>query len=332
MKLPLFVPMKRKILKTAFLSSPVISILLLGPLFVVKPDSEINHIFAFFIIMFGALLFWLINYFLLISFKKVLTRISISFGLCFFMLFIVPVVVTYDKIVLINAEFTVFQFNIVRFLILIAINSIIIIFIDLIESKEKQLMLKTNIANLKYANLEANYKLLKDQINPHFIFNSLSTLKSLIKRQPDAAQQYILILADFMRSSIDFNNKSITLIEELKICENYIALQKFSYGEAIQYSTNILEQHYNEELPYFAIVSLLENATKHNSFSVQKTLNIKIFSDENYVVVQNNKQPRVVLYSDKTGLKNINERCKIFNGNEIQIIDDDVSFTVKIKL
>jgi sensor histidine kinase YesM len=324
--------MKKKILKTAFISSPIITFLLLAPLFVFKSENSTSDIFIFFSVLGVTLLHWLTNYFLLISIKKRLIRISISFGLCFLFLCAIPTIINFKKIILINLNFNISQFYIIRCLIFLAINALIIIFIDLIESKEKQLILINNIATLKYVNLEAQYKLLKDQINPHFLFNSLSTLKALIKRQPEAAQQYVILLADLMRSSIDFNSKSITLSEELKLCANYIALQKFSYGEAVLYSTNILEEHYNKELPYFALVSLIENATKHNSFTVEKPLNLKIFFDENYIVVQNNKQPRFINYSGKTGLLNINERSKMLNGNEIQIIDEKVSFTVKIKL
>jgi sensor histidine kinase YesM len=329
MKLPLFVPMKRQIIKATFVTSLVLSFLVVAPIYIIKKGIQSNFLTLWALICLVTLLSWFINYLLLNRIKKQWIRFAISLVILFIFF---RVFLYYFRFTEIYLNFNDWTISFARFLIILSINLAVNFYLNLIVLKEKQLILNNNIADLKYANLEANYKLLKDQINPHFIFNSFSTLKSLIKRDPDAAQQYILILADFMRSSIDFNNKSITLIEELKLCENYIALQKFSYGAAIQYSTNILEQHYNEELPYFAIVSLLENATKHNSFSVQKTLNIKIFSHENYIVVQNNKQPRVVIYSDKTGLKNINERCKIFNGNEIQIIDDDVSFTVKIKL
>jgi two-component system LytT family sensor kinase len=324
--------MKKKILKIAFISTPIISFLLLGPLIVLTSGFQAKSFFVFFVFCVTIFLIWLINYLLLINIEKVHIRIQISFVICFLLMYIVPTYFPDNKIVLINSNFSYTQYYLIRCLIGISVNSIIIIFIDLIESKEKQLILNNNIADLKYANLEAQYKLLKDQINPHFIFNSLSNLKALIKKQPEAAQQYVLILADFMRSSIDFNNKSITLIEELKLCDNYIELQKVSYREAIQYSINISAEHYNKTLPFFVLVSLLENATKHNYFSAEKPIDIKIYSEENYIVVQNNKQPNFNVFSDKTGLININERCKIVSGYEIQIIDEEDKFTVKINL
>ena len=85
-------------------------------------------------------------------------------------------------------------------------------------------------------------------------------------------------------------------------------------------------------MPFFALVTLLENATKHNSFTIEKPLYINIYLEEDFIVVHNNKQPKYVLNSEKTGLKNINERSKILNGHAIQILDEENSFTVKIKL
>jgi LytS/YehU family sensor histidine kinase len=85
-------------------------------------------------------------------------------------------------------------------------------------------------------------------------------------------------------------------------------------------------------LPFFALVTLIENATKHNSFTIEKPLCLNIYIEEDFIVVQNNKQQKNVLNSEKTGLNNINERSKILNGNDIQILDEENSFTVKIKL
>jgi LytS/YehU family sensor histidine kinase len=215
---------------------------------------------------------------------------------------------------------------------LLSINLIITVLIDLITSKEKQLSLNKEIADLKFANLEAQYKLLKDQINPHFLFNALNILKSLIKKHPEKAEQYLLQLAGFLRSSINYNQKSATLLEEIKLCENFIVLQKVRFGDSLQYATNILEENYNRQLPFFALVTLLENAIKHNSFTIENPLKINIYLEDDYILVQNNKQLKIVLNSEKSGLKNINERSKILNGNKIHILDEETSFTVKIKL
>lgn len=321
--------MKSQIIKTACITSPVLSFLVVAPIYLFRIVVLSNFMSLWSLTCMVTLFSWFLNYFLVNRIKKQWIRVTITLiiVIIFFRIFLY-----YFRIAEIFFDLNNLTISTARFLVLLSINLVINFYIDILLLEEKQIILNNNIADLKYANLEANYKLLKNQINPHFIFNSFSTLKSLIKRQPEAAQQYVLLLSDFMRASIDFDNKSNSLIDELKLCENYITLQKVSYGEAIQYTTNILDQHYDKEIPYFAVVSLLENAIKHNSFSVKKKLEITIFSEEDYVVVQNNTQPIYFSYSDKTGLKNINERCKILNGNALQIIDENDSFTVKIKL
>ena len=187
-------------------------------------------------------------------------------------------------------------------------------------------------SELKFVNLEAQYQLLKDQINPHFLFNALNISKSLIKNQPDKAEEYLLLLADFLRSSIHFDVKFTTLLEEISLCENFIKLQNLRFGDAVQYTISYSDALSNKVLPFFTLVTLLENTTKHNAFSLENPLCIYIYSENDAIVISNNKQSKLVFNSEKTGLRNINERCKILSGNEIEIIDTDILFTVKIKL
>lgn len=241
-------------------------------------------------------------------------------------------VIYYFKVIPSQTNLNQLQILLYRGLSLLSINLIITVLIDLIASKEKQLLLNKEIADLNFASLEAQYKLLKDQINPHFLFNALNISKSLINKQPEKAEQYLLQLASFIRSSIDYNHKSSTLSQEINLCNNYINLQMVRFGDALQYATINIEGNKNKQLPFFALVTLLENVIKHNSFTIENPLKIDIYVVDDYVLVQNNKQHKMVLNSDKSGLKNINERSKILNGTEIQIFDEEERFTVKIKL
>lgn len=301
----------------------------MAPIFIVKSDVQYNFMILWVPIIFATSLCWLLNYLLLNSIKKTWLRFLFSYSS---FLLIGSGIIYYFKVIPTQTNLSQLQILLYRSLSLLSINLIIAVLIDLIASKEKQLLLNKEIADLKFANLEAQYKLLKDQINPHFLFNSLNISKSLIKKQPEKAEQYLILLADFLRSSIHYNQKSATLLEEINLCENFIALQKVRFGDALQYATNILEENYNRQLPFFALVTLLENAIKHNSFTIENPLKINIYLEDDYILVQNNKQLKIVLNSEKSGLKNINERSKILNGNEIQILDEETSFTVKIKL
>lgn len=321
--------MKKEIIKTAFITSPIISFLIVAPIFIVKTDVHYNFFFIWGLILFATFSCWYLNYLLLDRIEKTWLRFSIIYGS---FLLIGTAVVYYLRIDPAQTQLSQLQILLYRILSLLSTNLIISILIDLIVSKEKKLLLNKEIADLKFSNLEAQYKLLRDQINPHFIFNSLNISKSLIKKQPEKAEQYLLQLASFLRSTIDYNYKFATLSDEINLCNNYIDLQMVRFGDALQYAITNLGVNNNKQLPFFALVTLLENAIKHNSFTIENPLKIDIYVVDDYVLVQNNKQHKIVLNSDKSGLKNINERSKILNGTEIQIFDEEERFTVKIKL
>ncbi len=300
-----------------------------APIFIVKTDVQYNFIYVWGLILFATFLSWRLNYLLLERIEKTWLRFSVSYGS---ILLIGTAVVYYFSIDSAQNQLSQIKILLYRSFSLMSINLIISVLIDLIVSKEKKLLLNKEIAELKFTNLEAQYKLLRDHINPHFIFNALNISKSLIKKQPEKAEQYLLQLASFLRSTIDYNYKFATLSDEINFCNNYINLQKVRFGDALQYSITNLEGNNNKQLPFFALVTLLENAIKHNSFTIEIPLKIDIYLEDNYVIVQNNKQHKSVLNSDKSGLKNINERSKILTGNEIQIFDEEERFTVKIKM
>jgi two-component system LytT family sensor kinase len=321
--------MKRQIIKTAFLTSPIISFLVAAPIFIVKTDVQYNFIFVWGLILLATFLCWHLNYLLIDRIEKPWLRFSISYGS--FILIGTPIVY-YFRIDPVQNQLSQLQILLYRSLSLLSINLIISVLIDLIVSKEKKVLLNNEIADLKFSNLEAQYKLLRDQINPHFIFNALNISKSLIKKEPEKAEQYLLQLASFLRSTIDFNYKFATLSDEINLCNNYIDLQMVRFGDALQYAITNLERNNSKQLPFFALITLLENAIKHNSFTIENPLKIDIYVEEDYVLVQNNKQYKIELNSNKSGLKNLNERSKILNGTEIQIFDEKERFTVKIKL
>ena len=224
------------------------------------------------------------------------------------------------------------QLTIVRAASTSSINLIIFILLDLIFTRETTLQLNREIAELKFLNLEAEYKLLKEQVNPHFLFNALNVSKSLIKKQPDEAEKYIMQLSDFLRATVNNHQKSASLKDEMELAGNYIALQKVRFGNALHFSMNINEEKAGYHLPFFTLVSLIENAIKHNSFTDKNPLEISIYTEDDFVFVKNNLQPKFVLASSKTGLININQRSRLLSGNEIEIINNETDFLVKIKL
>ena len=185
---------------------------------------------------------------------------------------------------------------------------------------------------LKLFNQEAQYKLLQEQINPHFLFNTLETINSLISNTPDLAKEFIYYLSDFLRINIQNNERLVLLKDEINLLNNYKELQTIRFGEAIQIKTNINEANLQTlKTPYFSLLTLVENAIKHNTFTKEKPLVIEISNSNNFIEVTNNLQrKRNMGTTTKTGLTNLNERYKLIVNKEILVVVDEKYFTVKL--
>ena len=208
---------------------------------------------------------------------------------------------------------------------------ILLYFVIILDSKAA---LELENTQLKMKNMEATYLQLKQQVHPHFLFNALNTLKSLIRKQPHDAEIYLKRLSDFLRASVTSNDDKLTkLSSELKFCTDYLELQKVRFGDALQFSLDIPEEVQSGLVPGFSIQQLLENAIKHNVFTTEHPLSIELKYADGYLIVSNNKQKRTIVEEiSGTGLINLAERYKIISGDEIVIQEDEKHFSVSIKI
>jgi two-component system, LytTR family, sensor kinase len=217
----------------------------------------------------------------------------------------------------------------------ISLNTVILILLDLILLKEKKSKIEIENAQLKLKNSEALYQQLKQQIHPHFLFNALNTLKSLINKSPDVAENYLIKLSDFLRVSVSAGNDNIVKTEEeLKLCLGYLEIQKIRYGKALQFTIDIPEEICETRfVPVFSLQMLTENAIKHNALTNESPLQIKIKYDEDKITVTNNLQPKMTTETTTgLGLINLAERYKILSGEEIKIHASATQFSVSIKV
>jgi LytS/YehU family sensor histidine kinase len=200
--------------------------------------------------------------------------------------------------------------------------------------REKKAIIESENAQLKIKNIEATYNQLKQQIHPHFLFNSLNTLKTLIRKHPKEAEVYLKKLSDFLRASITLSNENLSkLSDELKFCNDYLELQKGRFGEALQYSIEIPEEVRSGYVPVFSVQHLLENAIKHNALTIENPLLIEVKYDNNRIIVLNNVQGKD--HTEDTtgkGLANLAERYRILSGDEIIFKSDDNLFSVSLKI
>lgn len=186
---------------------------------------------------------------------------------------------------------------------------------------------------LREENLIFQNETLRNQVNPHFLFNSLNTLSSLITGQPEAADRFVGKLASIYRYILENNRKDkILLISELEFIRNYSDLHKVRDEEKIVLTINEPDQEGYEILPV-SLQILIENAIKHNKATRESPLHIDVFIEDRYVVVRNNLQRMAMqMESTGTGLKNLAERVRLITGNPLIIEDTHDFFIVKVPL
>ena len=212
-------------------------------------------------------------------------------------------------------------------------NAIIFVTNTLIGTVETKKHLEGEINQLRINRLRTELAHLKNQINPHFLFNALSSLKSLMIVNPQIAENYLIKLSEFLRVSIGQTNDLVSLEDELFNCNDYIDLQKMRFQEGLIYETKIDPNALQHRIPFFALQSLIENALKHNVVSLMNPLTIRVEVKGIYLTIINNIQAFLTEEtSSKTGLQNLNERMKILTGQPIVIDKNQDFFKVQLTL
>lgn len=190
------------------------------------------------------------------------------------------------------------------------------------------------ISQLRSANAETTNKLLRQQIQPHFLFNALNVLKLLIKQNPKTAEAYLLRLSDFLRSSLSQQKKGLaTVREEVKLCQDYLEMQKMRFGDALSCVFDVPDEYLDGFLPFFSLQPLAENAIKHNRLTDDDPLYVRVVASGGYITVSNNLQRRDnVEGSTGNGLANLAERYRLFSGDQIMIREDGNTFSVTLRI
>lgn len=180
----------------------------------------------------------------------------------------------------------------------------------------------------------AQFESLKNQIDPHFLFNSLNVLSSLIEENPDNAQRFTVSLSKIYRYVLEQKDKElVTVAEELDFAKTYMNLLKMRFENSITFEIPEGFDNLDAKVVPLSLQLLLENTIKHNSVSEQKPLQIKITVEDNYLVVTNNLQKKEVLQSRKgVGLQNIVNRYAILTTRPVLVDETPHHFNVKIPI
>jgi len=189
--------------------------------------------------------------------------------------------------------------------------------------------------DLKRINLSSQLQSLKDQVNPHFLFNSLNTLSALIQENPKLAEEFVQKFSRVYRYVLENKEKDlVTIEEEMKFLENYYFLHKIRFGENILMETDMPDQHLKKQIPPLSLQLLFENAVKHNVISGEKRLKITIKANgANYATISNNLQEKLMPEESMgLGLNNIRDRYRHFTQSEVIVNQSADSFQVSIPL
>lgn len=188
------------------------------------------------------------------------------------------------------------------------------------------------IEQLRKEKLEAQLNSLKQQISPHFLFNSLTTLRTIV--EDENSKKYINKLANVYRYLLNLKqNDLVSLKEELEFTESYLYIIKERFEDAIVVENNIPKSIENGKLPPLALQLLIENAIKHNEMSISNPLKIVLnLYEDNKIVVSNNLQLKRNEMSTGRGLENIMTRYQILANETIEIKIIDEQFIVKIPI
>jgi hypothetical protein len=196
---------------------------------------------------------------------------------------------------------------------------------------EKWTASQKQISDMKREKLEMDYNSLQDQLNPHFLFNNLSVLKSLIIYDKDSAVTFTENFTDVYRYVLQSKNKRLVRFkDELSFIDSYIGLHKERLGKGLKVKFLIDKDSKEKRIAPLTLQLLVENAIKHNIASSESPLVLEIVANEDFVRIKNNVHVKETSYSTKTGLSNLLNRYELLSDKKIRIESNDVSFLVEV--
>jgi two-component system, LytTR family, sensor kinase len=328
---------KKQLYKIALLSSPIIAAFEITPIFFLTKQPQNGFLYGMIGFTILTFIIWLPNIFVvsLQESKRWLRLWEQSVLSYSFTFLIVAFFFITDQFVTPNHS-NDFPSPFLPVINIMSLNAIILIIANSIVANSKKNQTEKELAQLRIIHLETEQQQLIQQMQPHFLFNALSTLKSLIKKDAPLAEDYLIKLSDFLRYTVSAHEKNIIpLVEELQFTRDYIELQQIRFSGlffcTISIPENILGRH---TIPVYALETLVENTIKHNAFTEMTPLNVEIKYSEGYLVVSNNKIPKPQNRDNGgVGLKNLEKRYSALKESDGIVIRDSPSdFLVKIKL
>ena len=210
-----------------------------------------------------------------------------------------------------------------------------IFFVILSKSFMSRLMeAEKEVQKVKHEADRSKFEILKSQINPHFLFNSLNSLSSLIHIDVDKADEFTNKLSGIYRYVLDHqDDEMVTLKEEIEFVEKYVSLQSIRFDDNFSIEIENISNYQNTLIIPLSLQLILENVFKHNIISDKKIINISIRVSDNYIVIKNNKNLKNDSgVSHNIGLDNITNRYQLICDKKCIFENTDIDFIVKLPI
>ena len=208
---------------------------------------------------------------------------------------------------------------------------IILLIIAIVQFRVKRI---NKVRMIEQQRLENELANLRNQVNPHFLFNSFNTLMNIIETEPKNAPDYLQRLSDFYRKILDSDQRQVVaLAEELESLDAYMFLQKQRFGDAILLDVQVDQATKATLIPSLTLQLLAENALKHNVVSQSTPLHIRVYLSGNFLIFENDLAPKKQVESGMgIGLQNIIKRYRVLFDSEVSVEKSKTFFAVKLPI
>lgn len=219
-------------------------------------------------------------------------------------------------------------------LVLLAVSTVFLVYRYRLDQKEKLMNLENKAQALQKEKALVMYESLKQQLNPHFLFNSLTSLNSLIEAEPKAASGFLDSLSKTYRYILKSrDNETVPLADELRFAENYVKLQKTRFEKGFDVKIDIPEEYHYRKIVPVTLQNLIENAIKHNVIDEESPLLVNIYVEDGVLIVENNLQRKnFVETSNRQGLTSMQSLYQYLSNQPVEIIETATLFIIKLPL